>query len=119
MDKELKEILLNHEQRLENLEQISKENREQLKILNQRTEKHEKTLDEHTQMLQDLHRSMLVIEDAVTKKKPALFDGNKMHQEMQERLEKRVDKIEKVTEMNTVRILALEDKKGKKAKLTS
>lgn len=80
MDKELKEILLKHEERIANLEQIAKENEKYFKkideILEEHTEtlvSHTKTLADHTKMLQDLHRSMLVIEDAVTNKIPALI----------------------------------------------
>lgn len=133
MDKELKEILLKHEERITKLEEIARETKEQLKITNKTVtqhtsilEKHEKTLnehtkilDEHTQMLQSLQKSVAIIEDAVTNKIPALFDGYKMHQEAQERLEKRVNKVEKIAEMNAIRILALEDKNNQKAKLTS
>lgn len=73
MDKELKEILLKHEERIANLEQIAKENEKHFKKIDEILEEHTETLADHTKMLQDLHRSMLVIEDAVTNKIPELI----------------------------------------------
>ena len=136
MEKEVKEVLNSHEERIERLEQIAKESQKHFERIDKILDEHTKTLDEHTailnehtailnehteilnehtQMLKDLHRSMLVIEDAVTNKIPALFDAYKMQQEKQEEFEKRIDKIENRAEMNTVRIMALENNLSQKA----
>lgn len=136
MEQEVKEVLNKYEERIEKLEQIAKESEEHFKrideILNEHTQtlqehttilnEHTKTLEEHTvilnehtQMLKDLQRSMLIIEDAVTNKIPALFDAYKMQQEKQEEFEQRINQVENKAEMNTVRIMALENNFSQKA----
>ena len=69
---------------------------------------HDKNFKELKEMIQSLQRTMLIIEDAVTNKIPALFDGYAMHQEKQEQLENKVDKIEEKVETHSIRIAALE-----------
>ena len=69
---------------------------------------HDKDIKELKEMIQSLQRTMLIIEDAVTNKIPALFDGYAMHQEKQEQLENKVDKIEEKVETHSIRIAALE-----------
>ena len=55
-----------------------------------------------------MQRTLLIVEDAVTNKIPALFDGYKMHQEKQEELEERVDTLENSSEKHSIRISVLE-----------
>lgn len=113
MDKEIKEMLKNHDERIKKLEQIAKETKKTL-------DEHSKTLEEHTEILNSLQRSMVIIEDAVVNKIPALFDGYSMHQEKQEQLETRVEKLEEVSQMHSARLIVLENNfDQRKTKLSS
>ena len=93
--------LKEHDERFERIEAKLKEHDE-------RFEKIEKEIAELKEMVKDLQRAMLIIEDAVTNKIPALFDGYAMHQEKQEQLEERVGTLENSSEIQSIRISALE-----------
>ena len=63
---------------------------------------------------------MVIIEDAVVNKIPALFDAYIMHQEKQELLETRMNKLEDVSQMHSIRIMSLENKSNQETiKLSS
>jgi len=123
MEKQILEILTKH---ANILEQHGKTLEEHTKILNE----HTKILNEHTEILQDysrrlesLERSVLIIEDYVTNRIPALFDGYSMHQQKQEEFDDAIEKLDNRTTIHSIKISALEDitrKNSKKsAKLSS
>lgn len=66
------------------------------------------TLDEHSEELASIHRSLVVIEDAVTNKIPALFDAFLANQEKHEEYDKELEHLETVTQKNSIRISVLE-----------
>ena len=75
------------------------------------TEAIEKTtadIKEIKEILKDHSRALLIIEDAVTNKIPALFDKFSSHDDRFERDEERIEKVENVTEHHAARIAALE-----------
>lgn len=120
MDKEIKEMLKNHDERIKKLEQIAKETKKTLDEHSKTLAEHSKILEEHTEILNSLQRSMVIIEDAVVNKIPALFDGYSMHQEKQEQLETRVEKLEEVSQMHSARLIVLENNfDQRKTKLSS
>ena len=79
-----------------------------IKEIKETLKRHDEDLKELKEMIRSLQEAMVIVEDAVTRKLPALFDGYKMHQEKQERLEERLDKIEEVSAEHSIRIFALE-----------
>ena len=70
-------------------------------------------------MMKSFQRTMLIIEDAVTNKIPALFDGYSMHQQKQEELEEKVESLEEITQTHSIRIAALETISSNDAKRLS
>ena len=76
--------------------------------LGQKIEKNTNDIKDIKEILKEHSRALIIIEDAVTNKIPALFDKLSSHDDRFERDEERLEKIEKVTESNTNRITALE-----------
>ncbi len=69
---------------------------------------YDKNMKELKEMIRNLQKSMAIVEDAVTRKIPAILDGYKMHQEKQEQFEKRLDNLEQESEKHSIQIFALE-----------
>lgn len=104
IDKKLKE----HDDHFERIEAKLKEHDERFERIEAKLKEHDERFERIEEMIRDLQRTMLIIEDAVTNKIPALFDGYAMHQEKQEQLEERVNNLENFSETNSIRISALE-----------
>lgn len=102
---EIKAKLAEHDQ---NFKEIKETYTKDMLEIRAKLAEHDKDIKELKEMIQSLQRTMLIIEDAVTNKIPALFDGYAMHQEKQEQLENKVDKIEEKVETHSIRIAALE-----------
>ena len=64
--------------------------------------------DDIRQILKDHSRALVIIEDAVTNKIPALFDKLSVHDDRFERDEDRISNLEKTTEYQGDKITALE-----------
>ena len=128
MDKDIKEIketlkrheehLIEHDKHFEIIEEQLKRHEEHLiehdkhfERIEAKLKEHDEDLKELKEMIKSLQEAMVIVEDAVTRKLPALFDGYKMHQEKQEQFEARLDKIEEVSEEHSIRIFALESAK--------
>ena len=58
--------------------------------------------------LDTIERNVVIIEDEVTNKIPALFDADKTRYQKQSQFETTLDSLDKKTEDHSVRILALE-----------
>ena len=71
-----------------------------------------KRLDEHDQRFEEIQRSLVLIENQVMDKIPALFDGYNANHENYEELKKRVDELESRENLNSIKISILEDKIG-------
>ena len=69
-------------------------------------------LVEHDKKFEEMHRALIIIEDQVTNKIPALFDGYNANHELYEGLEKRVTELEEKESFNSIKISILEDKLG-------
>ena len=84
---------------------------------------HSKMLNEHSDDIKSLKRSLLLIEDAVTNKIPALFDAYSANQEKHDEFNARITKVENISDQNSIKISILEDKakehSRKLAKLSS
>ena len=80
---------------------------------------YEKEMKELKEMMKSFQRTMIIVEDAVTNKIPALFDGYSMHQQKQEELEEKVENLEQVTQTHSIRIAALETISSNDAKRLS
>ena len=104
IDKKLKE----HDEHFERIEAKLKEHDEHFERIDAKLQEHDEHFERIEEMIKDLQRSILIIEDAVTNKIPALFDGYAMHQEKQEQLETRVDNLENISEKHSIRISSLE-----------
>ena len=105
---EIKAKLDEHDQNFKEIKAKLAEHDKDIKEIKAKLAEHDKDIKELKEMIQSLQRTMLIIEDAVTNKIPALFDGYAMHQEKQEQLENKVDKIEEKVETHSIRIAALE-----------
>ncbi len=109
MEKDIKEIRKN----VEELKQKTEQNTKDIAELKQMTK-------ENTEAIKSIQRTLVIIEDAVVNKIPALFDGYAMHQEKQVQLENRINKLEDVSQMLSLKVIALEDNsRNKKVKLSS
>ena len=71
-------------------------------------EKNTADIKEIKEILKDHSRALLIIEDAVTNKIPALFDKFSVHDDRFDRDEERIGKVEMTTEHHTNQIAALE-----------
>ena len=100
--------LKEHDDHFERIEAKLKEHDERFERIEAKLKEHDERFERIEEMIRGLQRSMLIIEDAVTNKIPALFDGYAMHQEKQEQLEERVNNLENFSETNSIRISALE-----------
>ena len=70
---------------------------------------HEEKLDEHSNDIASIKRTLLLIENAVTNKIPALFAGYQSHQEKRQEFNSRIHHVEDVSEINSIKISILED----------
>lgn len=80
--------------------------------VNERLDRHEQGLDKHDKRFEEMQRTLVIIEDQVTNKIPALFDGYNANHELYKELEKRVDRLEEKENFNSLKISVLEDKIG-------
>lgn len=64
---------------------------------------------EHDEILADLKRSTLIIEEYVTNRIPALFDAYSLNQEQHDRIDEKFDNLEKVTDTHSLKISILEE----------
>ena len=71
---------------------------------------HTNILDEHTKQINNLHESVIAIENKVMTEFPALLEAFELHQEMHEDLNEKIAYLSVKTEENSIRISALEDK---------
>lgn len=79
-------------------------------------DKHEKMLNEliqiskeHTEDIKSIKRSLVLIEDAVNNKIPALFDAFMVSKQKDEELSTDIKKLEKTSDFHSLKISILED----------
>ncbi len=79
-------------------------------------DRHEKMLNEliqiskeHTEDIKSIKRSLVLIEDAVNNKIPALFDAFMVAKQKDEELSIDIKKLEKTTDFHSLKISILED----------
>lgn len=94
-------ILNEHTKHLKKIDKTLEEHTKHLKKIDE-------ILEEHTQELKEIKRMLVVIEDAVTNKIPALFDAFSMVSTKQEEQEQKVNYLEEKLENHSMRITALE-----------
>lgn len=99
-------------QKFEEMNQRFEEVNQRFKEVNERLDRHEQRLDEHDKRFEEMQRTLVIIEDQVTNKIPALFDGYNANHELYKELEKRVDRLEEKENFNSLKISVLEDKIG-------
>ena len=81
---------------------------ERFEKIDERFEKIDDTLEGIQETLEVMKRSIILIEDQVSVKIPALFDGYAMHQQKQEILEKDINSLNRKVENHDIRISILE-----------
>ena len=89
------------------------------KILNEHTKtlnEHSKKLEDHDSMfkkinetLESMHRSILLIEDDVHNKLPALLDGHGFHQDHLEKHDQEIEDLQALTEEHSLKLIVLND----------
>ena len=99
-------------QRFEEVNQKFDRVDQRFKEVNERLDRHEQRLDGHDKRFEEMQRTLVIIEDQVTNKIPALFDGYNANHELYKELEKRVDRLEEKENFNSLKISVLEDKIG-------
>ena len=80
--------------------------------VNQRLDTHDEKLEKHDRKFEEMQRTLVIIEDQVTNKIPALFDGYNSNHELYEMLDKRVSDLEEKENLNSVKLSILENKMG-------
>ena len=83
------------DERFENVENILHKH---TKILDE----HTKILDEHTKQINNLHESVIVIENKVMTEFPALLEAFELHQEMHQDLDEKISYLSVKTEENSI-----------------
>ena len=108
-DEEFKKInakLENHDEKIEKLEKsdagLTRELENVYMLLKEMTRKQDERYE-------TLHRSLLIIEDKVSRELPALFDGYKINIEKTTDLEIRHNSLEENVELNSMKISNLEE----------
>ena len=115
MDKRFEEVNRRFEEvnrRFEEVNQRFDRVDQRFEEVNERLDRHEQRLNEHDKKFEEMQRTLVIIEDQVTNKIPALFDGYNANHELYKELEKRVDKLEEKESFNSLKISVLEDKIG-------
>lgn len=78
------------------------------KFDNFRNEVREK-FNQYDEILASLQKSVLIIEDYVTNKIPALFDAYSLNQEQHHSFDEKIDSLENLTSNHSLKISVLED----------
>ena len=107
---ELKAVQQEHSKELAELKTVQQEHSKELSEIKAVQQEHSKTLEEHTKILNDLHRSVLVIEDCISNKISVLFDAVVANQEKIVENKTKLDKQEKTTQLHSIKISILEDR---------
>lgn len=117
---------MDNELALEILNRIDKNHAEYMKIFarqDKRFEEQDKKFDEHGKKIDDIDalikqhsediasikKSLLLIEDAVTDKIPALFDAFMVNRQKNEEQDNNIHKLEKTSEFHSLKISILEN----------
>ena len=77
--------------------------------MDERFDKVEQILEKHTEQINNLHESVIVIENKVMTEFPALFEAFELHQEMHKDYDEKNAYLSSKTEENSMRISVLED----------
>ena len=96
-------------EKLDEHTQILNRHEEKLNRVEEKLDKHEKRLDNHEETLNELKRATLNIEDYVTNRIPALFDAYSVSKEKSDKLEEKVQKLEKTASLHSIKISILEE----------
>lgn len=73
-------------------------------------------LDNMDKKFDDMNRSILLIEDEVHNKIPALFDAHGFHQDHLEKHDEEIEDLQNKTENHSLRIISLEDESKEHSK---
>lgn len=85
-------------------------NREVIEENRKEIAKNREIIENHENRIDSIEKYLIVIEDAVTNKIPALFDKTSWQDDRFDRDEGRIKKLEEVTEYHSLRITSLEMK---------
>lgn len=99
-------------QRFDKVDQKFEEVNKRFDEVNLRLDTHDEKLEEHDRKFEEMQRTLVIIEDQVTNKIPALFDGYNSNHELYEMLDKRVRELEEKENLNSVKLSILESKIG-------
>lgn len=89
---------------------FKKEVLERFDGIDQKLDEHTNILDEHSQQIDSLRASVILIEDKVMTEFPALFEAFELHQEMHKDYDEKNSYLSLKVEEDSIRISALEDK---------
>lgn len=85
-------------------------NREVIEENRKEIAKNREIIENHENRIDSIEKYLIIIEDAVTNKIPALFDKTSWQDDRFDRDEGRIKKLEEVTEYHSLRIASLEMK---------
>ena len=91
------------------------ENRKAIEENRKEIAKNREIIENHENRIDSIEKYLIVIEDAVTNKIPALFDKTSWQDDRFDRDEGRIKKLEEVTEYHSLRIASLEMKVEEKS----
>ncbi len=110
------EIAKNREAIEENRKEIAKnrkaieENKKAIEENRKEIAKNREIIENHENRIDSIEKYLIIIEDAVTNRIPALFDKTSWQDDRFDRDEGRIKKLEEVTEYHSLRITSLEMK---------
>ena len=89
-------------------------NREVIEENRKEIAKNREIIENHENRIDSIEKYLIIIEDAVTNRIPALFDKTSWQDDRFDRDEGRIKKLEEVTEYHSLRITSLEDESRRK-----
>ena len=105
----IEEHLQEHDQHFEKIEEHLQEHDQHFEKTDKHLQNHEKCMEDLREIMAAMQRSLVVIEDQVMNKIPALFDGYSANFEKGVELDNRQTKTEQKVDLNSLRISMLEE----------
>ena len=98
----------NNTKLIENNAKSIKNNAKLIENNTESIERLEKKVDENTEAIKSIKHTLLIIEDCVTNKIPALFDAFTINQEKIEELSNKVEDTDNAMQIHSIRLTSLE-----------
>ena len=103
------EKLKSHDEKFQEITEILKSHDEKFQEITEILKSHDEKFQEIFKILESIHEGVILIENDIHDKVPALFDGYTFHQEHLTRHDDEIEDLQKREENHSIRIISLED----------